>query len=194
LSFAEERIGPLAAIVTTVFYLLALYLLVLPNTPKNLFASIYSESLIKTTHQHLLLLVGFDTLIYQKYYDTPLYLWVINVQRLQMQESIGAIGEHNLGGGLAVENAVERGAILIVPNAPNAELVEVKGELNKINKQLRQLIELKKQANLMADCFFLLYNCDRILIIAHQALEVVTRDPLLQIHYLVTCICSYFQS
>jgi hypothetical protein len=71
LSFAEERIGPLAAIVTTIFYLLALYLLVLPNTPKNLFASIYSESLIKTTYQHLLLLVGFDTLIYQKYYDTP---------------------------------------------------------------------------------------------------------------------------
>jgi hypothetical protein len=27
--------------------------------------------LIKTTHQHLLLLVGFDTLIYGKYYDTP---------------------------------------------------------------------------------------------------------------------------
>jgi hypothetical protein len=27
--------------------------------------------LIKTTHQHLLLLVGFDTLIYRKYYDTP---------------------------------------------------------------------------------------------------------------------------
>jgi hypothetical protein len=71
LSFAEERIGPLAAIITTVFYLLALYLLVLPNTPENLFASIYSESLIKTTYQHLLLLVGFDTLIYRKYYDTP---------------------------------------------------------------------------------------------------------------------------
>jgi hypothetical protein len=71
LSFAEERIGPLAAIITTVFYLLALYLLILPNTPENLFASIYSESLIKTTYQHLLLLVGFDTLIYRKYYDTP---------------------------------------------------------------------------------------------------------------------------
>jgi hypothetical protein len=27
--------------------------------------------LIKTIHQHLLLLVGFDTLIYRKYYDTP---------------------------------------------------------------------------------------------------------------------------
>jgi hypothetical protein len=55
----------------TVFYLLALYLLVLPNTPENPFASIYSESLIKTTYQHLLLLIGFDTLIYRKYYDTP---------------------------------------------------------------------------------------------------------------------------
>jgi hypothetical protein len=71
LSFAKERIRPLAAIVTAVFYLLALYLFALPNTPENLFASIYSESLIKTTHQHLLLLVGFDTLIYRKYYDTP---------------------------------------------------------------------------------------------------------------------------
>jgi hypothetical protein len=85
-------------------------------------------------------------------------------------------------GGLAVENAAERGAVPIIANAPNAELVEVKGELKKMNKQLKQLIELKKEANLMAGCFFLLYNCDRILIIAHQALEVVTRDPLLQIH------------
>jgi hypothetical protein len=48
LSFASERIGPLAAIITTAFYLLALYLFVLPNTPENSFASIYSESLIKT--------------------------------------------------------------------------------------------------------------------------------------------------
>jgi hypothetical protein len=71
LSFASERIGPLDAIITTVFYLLVLYLFALPNTPENLFASIYSESLIKTTCQHLLLFVGFNTLIYQKYYDTP---------------------------------------------------------------------------------------------------------------------------
>jgi hypothetical protein len=47
-------------------------------------------------------------------------------------------------GGLAVENVAERRAILIMPNAPNAELMEVKGELKKMNKQLRQLIELKK--------------------------------------------------
>jgi hypothetical protein len=71
LSFALERIGPLGAITIIVFYLLVLYLFVLPNTPEKPFASIYSESLIKTAYQHLLLLVGFDTLIYQKYYDTP---------------------------------------------------------------------------------------------------------------------------
>ena len=71
LSFAPERIGPLAAIIITVFYLLVLYLFAISNTPENLFASVYSESLIETARQHLLLLVGFDSLIYRKYYDTP---------------------------------------------------------------------------------------------------------------------------
>jgi hypothetical protein len=71
LSFALERIGPLAAITIIVFYLLVLYLLTLPNTPENSFASNYSKSLIKTACQHLQLLVGFDPLIYRKYYDTP---------------------------------------------------------------------------------------------------------------------------
>jgi hypothetical protein len=70
-SFALERIEPLAAIIIIVFYLLILYLSALSNTPENLFASIYSDPLIKTACQHLLLLIGFDTLIYQKYYDTP---------------------------------------------------------------------------------------------------------------------------
>jgi hypothetical protein len=64
LSFALKRIGPLAAIIIIIFYLLVLYLLALSNTPENPFASIYSESLIKTACQHRLLLVGFDTLIY----------------------------------------------------------------------------------------------------------------------------------
>jgi hypothetical protein len=71
LSFSRKRIGPLAAIIITIFYLLILYLSALSNTSENLFASIYSDSLIKTARQHLLLLVGFDTLIYRKYYDTP---------------------------------------------------------------------------------------------------------------------------
>ena len=73
LSFALERIGPLAATITTIFYLLVFYLSAISKTPKNLSASIYSEFLIKTACQHLLLLVGFDTLIYRNYYDTPPY-------------------------------------------------------------------------------------------------------------------------
>ena len=36
-----------------------------------MFVSIYSETLWESTSQHLLLLVGFDTLIYRKYYDRP---------------------------------------------------------------------------------------------------------------------------
>jgi hypothetical protein len=71
LCFALERIGPLAAIIINVFYLLVLYLSALSNTPENQFDSIYSDSSIKTACQHLQLLIGFDTLIYQKYYDTP---------------------------------------------------------------------------------------------------------------------------
>jgi hypothetical protein len=71
LSFALERIGPLATIITIVLYLLVLYLLALSNTSENPFASIYNQSLIKTACQHLLLLIGFDTLIYRKYYGTP---------------------------------------------------------------------------------------------------------------------------
>ena len=55
------------------------------------------------------------------------------------------------GGALAVENAADRGA---VPMMRNAELVKLKGKLKKINKQLRLLIDLKKQANLMAGGFF----------------------------------------
>jgi hypothetical protein len=48
LSFALERIGPLTTIIITVFYLLILS--ALSNTPKNLFASIYHDSFIKTTY------------------------------------------------------------------------------------------------------------------------------------------------
>ena len=71
LSFELKRIGPLAALVATLVYLLALFLSAVSNTTENLSASFYSELLIQITCQHLLLLVGFDTLIYRKYYDTP---------------------------------------------------------------------------------------------------------------------------
>ena len=66
LFFALKRIRPLTAIIITAFYLLVFYLSVISKTTKNLSVSIYSEFLIETACQHLLLLVGFDTLIYRK--------------------------------------------------------------------------------------------------------------------------------
>src|SRR3954471_6796659 len=71
LSFVLKRIGPLAAIIIAALYLLAFYLFAISNTPENTFASVYSETFIETARQHLMLLVGFDTLIYRKYCDTP---------------------------------------------------------------------------------------------------------------------------
>ena len=46
LSFAEQRIGPLTAIIIAASYLLALFLSVVSNTTENLSASFYSELLI----------------------------------------------------------------------------------------------------------------------------------------------------
>ena len=98
--------------------------------------------------------------------------------------STGATRELNLGGALALENEADTGA---VPMMRNAELVEVKGELKKINKQLKQLIDLKKQANMMFGGFFLLYNCYGILLLAvPQSLEVVTNS--------VRDLCTYCSS
>jgi hypothetical protein len=72
LSFALKRIEPLAAIIIAAFYLLAFYLFAISNTPENPFASVCSESFIETACQHLMPpSLGFDTLIYRKYYDTP---------------------------------------------------------------------------------------------------------------------------
>ena len=71
LSFELKRIGPLAALIAALVYLLALFLSAVSNTTENLSPSFYSEFLIQFACQHLLLLVGFDTLIYRKYYDTP---------------------------------------------------------------------------------------------------------------------------
>ena len=75
LSFALKRIGPLAAIIIIVFYLLAFYLPAISKTPKNLSASVYSETFTKTPCQHLLLLVG---LFIESTTIHPLYLWVIS--------------------------------------------------------------------------------------------------------------------
>jgi hypothetical protein len=102
--------------------------------------------------------------------------------------STGATRELNLGGPLALENKADTGA---VPMMRNAELVEVKGELKKINKQLKQLTDFKKQANMMFGGFFLLYNCYGILLLAvPQSLEVVTNS----VRDLCTCCSSVARS
>src|SRR5664279_3630262 len=69
LSFTLKSIGPLAAILLCCFYLLVLKFLITTKPPTNFSCSIYSEILLKSTCQHLLLLVGFDTLTYRKDYD-----------------------------------------------------------------------------------------------------------------------------
>ena len=51
------------------FACLFTFLLLKPKTPKYLPLSVCSLSLSSVTYQHLLLLVGFDTLIYQKSYN-----------------------------------------------------------------------------------------------------------------------------
>src|SRR5664279_4391084 len=69
LSFALKRIGPLAAILISRFYLLVVKFLVTTKPTTKLACSFYSETLLKSTCQHLMLLVGFDTLTYRKGYD-----------------------------------------------------------------------------------------------------------------------------
>src|SRR5664279_5439693 len=69
LSFALKRIGPLGTILLCCFYLLVLKFLITIKPPKNLSCNIYSETLLKPACQHLMLLVGLDTLTYRKDYD-----------------------------------------------------------------------------------------------------------------------------
>ena len=64
LSFVLKRIGTLAATIYYYCYLLVTALFYYHKIPKQLLYSVYSETLLKTTYQHLLLLVGFGTLIY----------------------------------------------------------------------------------------------------------------------------------
>ena len=69
LSFVLKRIGPLAATIVAIFYLLVLYLLVISKTHKYFPFSSCSATLLKSTCQHFLLLVGFDTLTYRTTID-----------------------------------------------------------------------------------------------------------------------------
>src|SRR3954463_16691154 len=76
LSFAKKGLGHLLCLFV-VFITCTLFLCFIRKPLKIRLLSIYRYLLLHTTSQHLLLLIWIDTPIYRKYYDTPLYLWVI---------------------------------------------------------------------------------------------------------------------
>ena len=70
LSFAKKGLGHLLRLFV-VFITCTLFCCFIRKPLKICLLSICREFLLRTTVQHLLLLVGIDTPIYQKYYDTP---------------------------------------------------------------------------------------------------------------------------
>ena len=71
------------------------------------------------------------------------------VERLKLEGSTGT-QELNFGGRLAVEQAPN----LADRADPMMHSAELKCELKKIGKQLKHLIDLKQQANMMAGAFY----------------------------------------
>src|SRR4051812_3445445 len=70
LSFAKKGLGHLLSLFF-VFITCTLFCCFIRKPLKIRLLSIYRDFLLHTTSQHLLLLVGIDTPIYRKYYDTP---------------------------------------------------------------------------------------------------------------------------
>src|SRR4051812_31393372 len=71
LSFDKKGLGHLLRLFA-VFITCTLFLCFIIKPLKICLLSIDRDFLLHTTSQHLLLLVGIDTPIYRKYYDTPL--------------------------------------------------------------------------------------------------------------------------
>ncbi|KAK1630677.1 hypothetical protein QYE76_004992 [Lolium multiflorum] len=76
-----------------------IYTAITTAAPRHRFADAckgynHNESFIETACQHLLLLVGFDTLIYRKYYDTPPIL--VGHQWLREDEEFAAVSRRNM--------------------------------------------------------------------------------------------------
>jgi hypothetical protein len=70
LSFAKKGLGHLLHLFVT-FVTCSLFCCLVRKLLKICLLNIHRDFLLHTTVQHLLLLVGIDTLIYRKYYDTP---------------------------------------------------------------------------------------------------------------------------
>ena len=108
------------------------------------------------------------------------------VDRIQFEgyvdPSVAATWELNLGGvpPIAMENmgSSDGGSGRVVPMAMYARNVELHAEselteeLKKIKKHLMQMIDLQKQANIMAGGVLLLYHCSVfVLFVVHPSLE-----------------------
>src|SRR3954471_11553140 len=70
LSFAKKGLGHLLHLFVT-FVTCSLFCCLVRKPLKICLLSIHRDFLLHTTVQHLMLLVGIDTPIYRKYYDTP---------------------------------------------------------------------------------------------------------------------------
>src|SRR4051812_2154930 len=70
LSFTKKGLGHLLCLFVT-FFTCSLFFCLVRKPLKIRLLSIHKDFLFHTTVQHLLLLVGIDTPIYRKYYDTP---------------------------------------------------------------------------------------------------------------------------
>ena len=69
LSFATKRIGPPCCTLFTFVTCCSLQIILSQNYLLPIIAVLAENTLLKTAHHFLLLLVGFDTLTYQKDYD-----------------------------------------------------------------------------------------------------------------------------
>jgi hypothetical protein len=69
LSFATKRIGPPCCTLLTLFTFCSLLLVLSQNYLSPTISVLAEKTLLKTAYHFLLLLIGFDTLTYQKDYD-----------------------------------------------------------------------------------------------------------------------------
>ena len=69
LSFATKRIGPPCCTLFTFVTCCSLQIILSQNYPLPIISVLAENTLLKTAYHFLLLLVGFDTLTYQKDYD-----------------------------------------------------------------------------------------------------------------------------
>src|SRR4051812_6869675 len=111
LSFAKKGLGHLLRLFV-VFITCTLFCCFIRKPLKIRLLSIYRDFLLRTTSQHLLILVGIDTPIYRKYYDTPPIL-------VGHQRHVARLVQHarlpRLEG--AAAEAIRRGRVVGVPFA-----------------------------------------------------------------------------